>query len=279
MQRGKLAKKKVQDKRDGIDQQNAATKMQAIQRGKSQRNQRKAEEGAAQRMQSIQRGRIGRNQANQKKTEFRTAIILQSRIRGWKDRAVARQKQRAKSMLPIGDGNLHIGDVVKAKVAGDILYCEGIIIGKSGSDGVDEYDVDFGEGDIQEHVPKNNIRKVHHWDILEVGDQIKAPVPDMPSLSCDATIQMFEGEVGGENFYTIEFADDGEICKGVRQSVMVKVSSKRTKAVQRWIMGANAISAASAFGDKKWGMYRRLSVSAEPNALAAKTANTKINVM
>ena len=167
MQRGKLAKKKVQDKRDGIDQQNAATKMQAIQRGKSQRNQRKAEEGAAQRMQSIQRGRIGRNQANQKKTEFRTAIILQSRIRGWKDRAVARQKQRAKSMLPIGDGNLHIGDVVKAKVAGDILYCEGIIIGKSGSDGVDEYDVDFGEGDIQEHVPKNNIRKVHHWDILE----------------------------------------------------------------------------------------------------------------
>jgi len=53
MQRGKLAKKKVQDKRDGIDQQNAATKMQAIQRGKSQRNQRKAEEGAAQRMQSI----------------------------------------------------------------------------------------------------------------------------------------------------------------------------------------------------------------------------------
>jgi hypothetical protein len=65
-------------------------------------------------------------------------VVLQAAQRGEKGRKDARQAQRARSMDMVGDGKIHIGDVVKAKIAGEPLWCEGIVIGRS------------GEGDIEE---------------------------------------------------------------------------------------------------------------------------------
>jgi len=64
----------------------------------------------------------------------------------------------------------------------------------------------------------------------------------------------------GDKKYNIKF-EDGEIANDVPLSSMTKVSSTRTKAVQQWHKGTNALSAVNAFADKKWGVYRRLSVS------------------
>jgi hypothetical protein len=118
--------------------------------------------------------------------------------------------------------------------------------------------VDFGDGEVQEHVPMRSIRKIFHWDTLELGDHVKAPVPGFASLKGDAEIIAYEGEFGGEQLFTIKF-DDDEIAEHVKKSVMVKATSSRTKAVIMWRKGYNTIKAASAFSDKKWGAYRRLS--------------------
>ena len=238
----------------------SATKLQAAQRGKYQRSQRKKEVESARLMQSLHRGHRDRQAFKMKKSEWTSAITLQSRLRGAADRARASQKQRARSMEPIGDGLIHIGDVVKAKVRGEILFAEGVVIGKSGSGGVDEYDVDFGDGDIQEHVPRANIMKVHHWTLLEIGDKVKAPVPGMKSLLCEAVVTAYVGANPlKQPIYAVSF-EDGEEAN-ILGCDLTKVSSSRTKAVQQWHKGTNAISAVNAFADKKWGVYRRLSVS------------------
>ena len=260
MHRVKIAKKNVQRKKDGIVMEGAATRLQAVQRGKIERNTRKTEVKAVSAVQKIHRGNIDRGKYKEKKKQHKSAVLLQAQRRGGLDRARTRQKKREKSMLPVGDGLIHIGDVVKARVGGDILYCEGIVIGKSGTEGIDEYDVDFGDGDVQEHVPRTNIMKVNNWDVLEIGDVVKSPVPGMGKLRCDAVVKNYLGEINGEPTYDVEFAD-GEVAENIKHSLLVKVSSTRTKAVQQWHKGTNAISAVSAFADKKWGVYRRLSVS------------------
>lgn len=86
---------------------------------------------------------------------------------------------------------------------------------------------------MQEHVPMSSIRKIFHWYILEIGDQVKAPVPEFPSMKGDAEVIAYEGEFGGEMLYTIKF-DDDEVVEHVKGSDMIKATSSRTKAVMLW---------------------------------------------
>jgi len=256
IQRGRLSKKKVELKREERDGGAAATKVQQIQRGRLARREMLEKQESAKKMQSIMRGKKAREGTKMKKKENVASTKLQAVHRGGEGRKLARQKSRARSMDPLADP-VDIGDIVKASLAGEGLWFEGVVIGKEGM----ECDIDFGEGDVQEHIPISSVRKVSHWDILEVGDQVKAPVPHMPSLKCDATIAAYAGELpGGDILYKVQF-DDGEEAV-LMKAEMVKVMSNRTKAVYLWHKGKNAVSAAGAFGDKKWGAYRRLSSAA-----------------
>ena len=64
-----------------------------------------------------------------------------------------------RALRPI-EGGIKVGDVVEARVQGSRIYCEGVVIGRSGeAQDLDEWDIDFGEGDVQEHVPSDCVRK------------------------------------------------------------------------------------------------------------------------
>ncbi len=256
--RRKSAAKLVENMKDDQEKDQAASKLQSIQRGRSMRKRRESESKAAGVLQAAERGRKGRQEAKQKTGEHRASVTLQAHVRGAEGRAKARQAQRELAMRPVDP--ISVGDVVKAKIQGEPLWCEGIIIGRSGASDLDEFDVDFGDGDIQEHVPASSIRKMFNWDILEIGDNVKAPVPGFPMMKGEAVVMAFEGtRPDGMNTYTIKF-DDDEICEGVPQNDLTKAASNRTKAVMLWKKGGNALKAVSAFTDKKWGAYRRLSV-------------------
>ena len=261
VQRRRAAAKAVEVKRETKRETNnnmnmdaGARKIQSIQRARKGKEEWEEKRRAVRTLQAAERGRSTRQKNS---ISHKSAAVLQARKRGADGRAAARQAQRAQSMAPVGDGKIHIGDVVKAKIRGEPLWCEGIVIGRSGDGGTEEFDVDFGEGDVQEHVPAGSIRKVLHWDTLEVGDHVKAPVPGFVTMKGDAEVVAFEGEFGGEKLFTIKF-DDGEVVEGAKGSTLVKATSSRTQAVVRWRRGLKSVAAVGAFADKKWGAYRKL---------------------
>jgi hypothetical protein len=260
VQRRKTAVKITDQLKEDKSMGENAGKIQALQRARLQKKEFEEKRDAIAKLQAAERGRVGRKKANEQKVEYKSAVVLQSIKRGGDGRVAARQAARAQSMSQIGDGKIHVGDVVKARVAGEVLWCEGIVIGKSGDTTIEEFDVDFGDGEVQEHVPITSIRKIFNWDTLEIGDHVKAPVPDFAFMKADAEVVAYEGEVGGERLYTIKF-DDGEVCEHVKASDMVKATSSRTKAVMLWRKGYQTVKAVSAFTDKKWGAYRRLSTA------------------
>lgn len=123
----------------------AATMVQKIHRKNSavkitqkMKEEAAEQQSAAAKLQAAERGRCARNNIRKQKIEYKSATILQARKRGADGRVVARQAQRARSMEPVGDGKIHIGDVVKAKIAGEPLWCEGIVIGRSGEGEIEE---------------------------------------------------------------------------------------------------------------------------------------------
>ncbi|GMI03272.1 hypothetical protein TrVE_jg4101 [Triparma verrucosa] len=297
--RGKKGRESFKETRLKVDQENAAVKIQAVHRGRNGRksilqtsppveeleediellnqsavkiqsrirsksvqlsNTRRT--SAVLKLQSAERGRSARSSHLKTKAEYTSARLLQSRVRGASGRREARQKQRMLALKPL-DSTLKIGDIVEARLKGSRIYCEGIIIGRSGSGSgsaiLDEWDVDFGDGDIQEHVPIGNIRKKINWDDMEIGDHVKVPLPGFKRLMGDAVIESCDW-VNGSLSYTVKF-DDGEILSSVSPESIVKSASKRTLAIIRWKKGGNLIKAAAAFGDKKWGTYRRMSVT------------------
>ena len=235
-----------------------ARKIQSLQRARTGKKEFEEKQGAVAKLQAAERGRMGRKKAKAATSEYKSAAILQARKRGADGRVEARQVARARAMEPVGDGMIHIGDVVKARIAGEPLWCEGIVIGRSGEGNIEEFDIDFGDGEVQEHVPMKSIRKIFHWSTLEIGDHVKAPVPGFAFMKADAEVVVYEGDAGGVARYTIKF-DDGEIAEGVPVGDLIKATSSRTKAVLMWRKGFQTVMAVSAFTDKKWGAYRRLS--------------------
>ncbi|GMH65279.1 hypothetical protein TL16_g04157 [Triparma laevis f. inornata] len=255
----------VEEVEDPVDvelQNSSALKIQSRIRGKSIRMENLRRSSAALKLQAGERGRKSRSTSRKTKKEYISASKLQARVRGSEGRKDARQKQRMQAIRPLED-DIKIGDVVEARLKGSRIYCEGIIIGRSGSgEGVailDEWDVDFGEGDIQEHVPSCNFRKKNNWNDLEIGDHVKVPVPGFRRLMGDAIVEDVKWLDGGVK-YTVKF-DDDEILENVDPKDCVKAASKRTAAVVRWKKAGAAVMSVSAFGDKKWGAYRRMSVS------------------
>ena len=252
--------KEAQGRRELRSMNESAIKLQAARRRQVASQDLIDRKAAARKLQRIERGRRGRKSAMTMKAEYKSARSLQARFRGAMGRREARQEQRMTSMAPVTE--VCVGDVVKAKLMGEDLWCEGIVIARSGEGGgvkLDEFDIDFGEGEVQEHVPTSSIRKVYSWDTFEIGDCVKAPLAGFGGIKVEAVVKNVERtDYEGMNYYTVEY-DDGELSKNVPQSALTKCTSKRMKAVEMWKKGGNALRAISAFSDKKWGAYRRLS--------------------
>jgi len=122
------------------------------------------------------------------------------------------------------------------------------------------------------------MRKVLRWDVLEIGDHVKAPIPGFRGLKGDAIVEGLDRiGVDGKAYYTIKFTEDEEIVKEVPRDDLIKSASSRMKAVVLWKRGGNAIKAISAFSDKKWGAYRRLS-NVEAGIAAKIRRNSRDNI-
>ncbi|GMI36134.1 hypothetical protein TrCOL_g4444 [Triparma columacea] len=266
---------------EGIKEMNemngAASALQKNVRSRQAKLEFQEKRAAVGKLQAAERGRKGRKKAEMMQASYKGASVLQARVRGSNGRKDARQAQRMSALRPVGE--ICVGDVVKAKLMGEAIWCEGIVIARSGEgDGgveLDEWDIDFGEGEVQEHVPSSSMRKVLTWDALEIGDFVKAPVPGLRGLKADAEIQSLD-RIGldGKQYYTIKFTEDDEVSHDVCIDDLVKCASKRMKAVVMWKKGGNAIKAISAFSDKKWGAYRRLS-TVEAGIAAKMRRNSK----
>ena len=125
--------KEEDDKTITADKHNAATKLQAAQRGKRDRNELEEQKLAATKMQTIQRGIIARKKVAQKKDEdednktitadkHNAATKLQAAQRGKRDRnELEEQKQAATKMQTIQRGIIARKNVAKKK-KDDYMY-------------------------------------------------------------------------------------------------------------------------------------------------------------
>ena len=82
-------------------------------------------------------------------------------------------------------------------------------------------------------------------------------MPGFKRLMGDAIVDSVSWQNHGP-VYNLKF-DDGEIAENISREEIQKSASNRTRAVLRWKKGGAAVKAVAAFGDKKWGAYRRMS--------------------
>jgi hypothetical protein len=150
---------------------------------------------------------------------------------------------------------LHVGDVVQAKIPGEALYYEGVVVELHGDGSAD---IDFGDEDDDDdddggggggdaaaekytRVPNDHIRRAMAWSTLEVGDHVKA--------RHQGGYQQFEAiviAVHNDGTYAVQY-DDDEVEERVAEEMLVKILSGRMQATRRWHKAKAMLSVVSLF--------------------------------
>jgi len=143
--------KEVEGIKEMKEMNGAASSLQKNIRSRQAKLEFEEKKRAVGKLQAAERGRKGRKKAGTMQVSYKSATTLQARIRGTNGRKDARQEQRMSALKPMDE--ISVGDVVKAKLMGEAIWCEGIVIARSGEgDGgveLDEWDIDFGEGEVR----------------------------------------------------------------------------------------------------------------------------------
>ena len=203
------AEKEAADRRVG----SAATKLQAANRGRSQRKlledkkeeatrleaeaaeqQRLVEQIAAAKAKRLEASRITSEKDEADRVLASAAARLQASERGRSQRArdVKKTNETPPDLHHPDPASIRSGDVVRVLLGG--LGMEGVVADDHAGTDHTQLAVDFGDGDV-EVVPREACALVRPWHALEVGDhaQVKALDSELRSLAlvtqigCDAS--------------------------------------------------------------------------------------------
>jgi len=176
-------------------------------------------------------------------------------------------QQATAKLLGLGSSAKHnefcVGDVIRGKPEGDVMWYEGVIQAMNPEKTV--FEVDF-DGEI-ETVKVENAQRVLAWNTLELGDIVQAQPADERNYYNAIVIG-----INSNGTYKVIYEGDDEIEDNIPLERIRKICSNRSAAIRNWKKAFNTLQASKAFTSLAFG--RKFSSIADPNSRRQSSTST-----